>query len=1131
MAAIHSLRNRSGFDRDNIIAVSMALIATCAAAATFNATSSEFTAFACGRTLDQAEHFELGRREAYVDRYYEHGRWKVDNDVHKTLAYGAVRPTALNDVDAQLEFSTVRLDKQIEKFADPYLEPGAGFTEALTKRAERDIRDLGIRNHCADSGSLRAADRPAGAHDADYLQPLRDEVTAFHDRVTGYNQAALFLLVALAVFALTDIVPGPLDASADPAGPAAPTVPPDTPVPAPKTDRWRGVRVWADSFCALIAVAAFVYALGWVDFGLWRPFALCVACILGLIVVLSIPLVRRLLALNDPPKNGDHDRQVEGPSDHITKIRHRAHVSGWFKGILLFLIACTAVAAAYSEYRHGKDSTFSDAAGERAVSEQLTLLHAAPPDELSAFDSIRRMALAREGRMRASTFTVMRHNAGPGADTVWTREAGRSATTITHLLKASQRIGEAFPGSRLGDLLDGSDGPYQDSSFPRRFFVHGTVFESAMTLARWDARDAERAAYEQRASVAIGTITLFGIALYLFGQALGMGRSQGGWVLAAFGFGVFFFACVNPLSGKGVVISTDTIDPAAAEFICRSDPAHGDPKIDPAWQATRADAAAVCYALAQVRGRLARKPEDYTDALKLFEKATRQRVGFALADFGIARITSTLWTPQRNTLHVSLVDIDKLNALQKQDHRLQSDLALRRLNAPTTLTENIELHDYLHALIQPSQTELESTIAGAEQKIASETDLGARALLRYRAAVALLADRRRTDARLMYDAAFDDVVRSSTTVDLSGMADKDALEAERRREDIAGAAISDLELLRARCTTLVWLKPDCNDLTVGNGTIDHWKSEIVCRTWPSRCKPPRHAPPRDFSVAWTVGGVAWRIPFASRAALLPLQTVMLVYRRDRRLHTWYVVPELSYPVRDIEVENIPKDRPRWTRLVRSLHEGSGYNDCLQLDSEYRVEVYAHGILSGHAEFRTSSAPQRTNFEAAALRAPGMGMCYPGGWTYEANPDGPLEAGYVNNDRSQGAYGFAFIGHRGTSHAASTAEKIAAVGRAVRTSLANIDRHTSLRVDRKTQGHCFKYFDDQVVYDEFVAGPFSLRAKVWNGDGGLISVGIVWDRTGSPWSNDLSCSVLASMTKLDSAGPEELENRILAALVP
>ncbi|HEV2737772.1 MAG TPA: hypothetical protein VGU66_04240 [Candidatus Elarobacter sp.] len=1138
-----------------MIAVVMALIATFAAIASFNASSSEFTASACSRTLDQAVHFELGRRQSYADRYYEHARWQADNDLHRALARSVPGPTTLNDADAQIEYTLARLNKPVEEYTDPALDRNREINSALTKLAQQDVHDLGIRNHCANSESLQVTYRSpneSGADDGDYLQPLRDEAAAFRARVIGDDRAAFVLLIALAVFAFADIVP-----SAPPPDGARPVV-----------DTWRRRRAFADVVGIVVATAAVVYTIGWLDRSLWFYFAGFAAAVLGLCVLLAAlghrrkkihmwtatstarmlrfmrirgatdpsveldtPVTQRPTERGEPAGKGEpdeHDLRFEGPSERISELVKHGHISGWFKRSLLVLIALTAVLAAFSEDAHGRDTTTADEAGERAVSEQIKLLHAGPPSELAAFDTIHGMVLAREARMRATAFATIRNAATARADTAaWEREAHRWGTVMGHLESARLDSREAFAGKTLGILLDSTDGPYTDPSFPRRFFVRGTTSGPAEQLALWDARDAERAAYEHRASVALGTITLFGIALYLFGQSLGMGQSQGGFVLAFFGISVLAMATFFGLRGINVVLSNDTTEPALPNWTCLTDSASGKAAPGRAQPDTRATAAARCFALAELRGQLAQTAQDYLEALDLFKRATTQRPGFALADFGAARITAALWSPQKKTRHVSLVDIEKLDELHDIDRQVESDLASRDLNAPLILLENLVLHDYLAAIINPSRPALEATIVRANDAIKMETDLNARALLRYRAAIALLADRRGDEAHDMYKAAFADLDPYATTLAATGTIDSNDLDAERRSEGVAGAAISDLELLRTRCNSLPWLASDCPELTAKDGTIDSLKSAIVCRTWRKRCTDIGRVSKHQLSVSWTIGGVAWRVPATESATRQLGHTVMLVYRRDPKLQTWYVLPELSYPVRPNEITS----SKRWTRFIRSLHVGSGYTDCLQLDARYRVEIYSDGGLAGQAEFATPSTLPGTLFEATALRAPGVAMCYPGAWTFHASHDGRMQAGYRAHDGLQGAYGFGFLARRGLSRGAHIAEKRADVDRAVRMVLAKLLPQASLRLDRKTFGRCPVYFEDKVDYAEYAAGPFSVRAKVWDEDGGLISVAIVWERLPRRPSEDLSCLLLASMTKVDSDAPDDVERRALAAFRP
>src|ERR1700761_7537381 len=113
---------RAGFDRDNIIAVVMAAIATFAAITSFQASSLEFSASACDRALTQAQHFELARRQSYVERYYQHLRLSSSDDIYKALADVDNRQTsAIARVDAQIDLAIARFNRGVEEFLDPQL--------------------------------------------------------------------------------------------------------------------------------------------------------------------------------------------------------------------------------------------------------------------------------------------------------------------------------------------------------------------------------------------------------------------------------------------------------------------------------------------------------------------------------------------------------------------------------------------------------------------------------------------------------------------------------------------------------------------------------------------------------------------------------------------------------------------------------------------------------------------------------------------------------------------------------------------------------------------------------------------------------------------------------------------------
>jgi hypothetical protein len=1076
--------DRHDLDRDSRVAMIMALIATFGATTGFFASYGETHGSGCQRRLQEAEHFELLRRQSYLGLYGEYARWADEYALHNAHGYAFLNVTRssgardpnddVDDAAAQMEFSVARMIKPVKDFLNPGLRSDLTLAPALAERVERDLREVGIRNHCEPSssadaapienGTLQGAADPQLANS--YLNPLIKEVRSIHRRSESDAWSVVVFVFALVLFSLTEIV----------------TV---------VVLRWiLDVTAFSTFFYAVIIAVHGDAALK----VLYVVMFVCVALV-GVAMWLLTPSHGLQPAPTEVapnrPKAREHMDVVADAGSHLGA-HGREHLRGnpiakW----IVMVIAVVAFASALGEYRHAFNKIRSDETATTAALEQLDLLRNERLHQEFAYQVVRKMVALREVRLRAAVAHSM-YDTGPAANRqLWLRQANHWSYVMSVLDPAAHSGAERNASAealRFHEAVFGDNGPYRDGFFPSAYVIRSTIAPAAAQLATWDAHDELIDRWERKGQLLLGAVTLFGIAFYLLGQALGMGSARGGLILTGFGVVVFAFGCGLGFESwrVGLPIAGDMVD---VPFPCLSDEertmvvkgletVNGD---------TREHVAARCYARAEVLARLPNGADQQT--LNAYTEASRLRPGFMLADYGAARAIARIGTPQKATPYVSVVERDVLPIALAFDARLQSELEARDTTIPVGLLEGSVLHSYLASLDQSDPLALRSVIDATRAAVRAEPH---DPILRYRLAVELLA---------ADDPAAKQAYRAAMTAPSTDS-----------KNEAGAAAISDLEVLRAACPNIAWLrtKAACGKL---GAAADRYKSSIVGATWSTGRRHDRSARARDLKASVSPGGIAWRIPSSSNASPAVGDLVMVAYRFDPKRKSWYVLPEMTYIVAAPTTSG-SEGAHRWISGYRSRLAVSRYSDCMQLNEKYRVELYFNGYRIGRADLNLGTSQER--FRGVALRDVGVTMCYPDEWNANAGTDGRPEAGYGARNGNRGAYAYAFIARRGIGKAELSEQRRRAVANFVTLTLSGIHFRNTPDIFRTQQQRCAAYIPDwDTPHVEYVSPSATVLVKAWTSVDGLVHVGLVWQRAKT--ADALSCRVLASMTTVDDAG--------------
>jgi hypothetical protein len=772
---------------------------------------------------------------------------------------------------------------------------------------------------------------------------------------------------------------------------------------------------------------------------------------------------------------------------------HFREVRGPFGAAIVVAIAVTAFFSALAGFGYSAEHANASGASDNAAEVQVALLHASTRESARAYHVIDDMAAYEEAHLRSVAATDLGRAAKSGilasdAQPIWDREAQRSSSTIDVLSELSAEDARDRDPLALGGIaLNGANGPYHDSSFPEGLFAEATTAATAHELALWDAYDELDSETEVRATKLLGAIALFAIALYLYGQALQMGRrGRAGYFLAT--FGVVMTAC-------GFVIAITVIPPASSINAIVALPTACSAAEDRV-TTTRAEAAALCYSRGELLARLARNQGDFQLAHAAYTAATNEplRPEFALALYHAVRITSQVATPQTHTSYISIIRRDKLEALIEEDHRVELDLERRDRIIPTSLFDSEGFHQYLQALNKHNDAELANAVALYERDDVNDS----------------------TDPSFMFhrglvELAVGKQVRSQDVYD-------EVLTSGSQTPELSLAAISDLELLRASCN-LGRLR-HC----VGSDAISATESSIVRASFlpgPLTATLSTHlhgAKRTRLAASVSPGGIAWRLADLRPEDAAAGAPVLIVFRYDPSWKSWYAIPDVSGEVTSAEVTADVKSAAVIGFRSVLAHPSNG--GCLDATGVYRVAMYFGGRLVADKDILLpTSAPP---LDGVSLREEGVALCYPSGpegWRREPPSSNTLSEGYSAPDGSRGLRVFGFFSKRLSTPFERSQNEQAMIGRAIDITSYRLRGH-SIAAKRYNQAplRCGYVGIPTGSTRAFTLAHLSMITRAWTNADGFVFVGVVWrDRepTSRAWSPDtLSCSTLASMIPID-----------------
>jgi hypothetical protein len=1050
------------------MAMVMAVVAIFGAVTAFQAGKAELDASLHERMLEHGQLLELKYWQEYLYDLSQYNKYWATSDLHYQESYNRrlnaedlrrnhdLAGAALQDLYSQQRSA---MGKSQIPFYKNFTNLGLVYQDTKVFPAAKI--QLAIANTLAGFGFETNGPQQCSVENAGIWNGLECEIRAAQGRVKRLAVSVVLLVMSLALFTFAQLY----------------------------RDKPR-VMIWLLRLACVTAIAGILLSV-WGDLDSWKVFgrySLVIAVLMILGYWLSTTSRIKEFFLLDKELEDDevvHAGEI-GPHSycaehvHVGLDKHRFHV--W----IVAAIAITASLSALDGVLYSVAGIHQSQTAGEALRYQMEMVKSSTRRTAQNNQMLQEFADGQEYRaqFRAGQQRLdLAQNRVPGADI----EDGKLA------MEPWQDFTEQPDHKSLTASLDGPQGPDSDAFFPRQLMAKDLTIEQT-DFAKWDGKNEISLAWSKASTRYLRALTLFAIALYLFGQALSMGRTQEAFIL---------FCCGSFLALAGLCWM------AGVTYFNLRIP-RGD----------KVEQAAILYGQGMEKFRAAGTPEQYGEAVKDFQHSLNARPTFALANYYLALALSNQMTPQKEgyqSLHLkqSLQEIvdkeeDAIVALGNENLTPPMDFLLDHGYDSTDL-----------GLTQRQRDRVEHGIVEEQKALGRDST---NTMLLFNTGMALLADgpQRKSEGLKTYDQGFD------------------SLKSAGNRPGLAAGVITDLEILRKYCFALN-TATYCDEI---DREVKKQKSRMSIAGWmPTDWSAPANAGnsqisdvnlfaspaglgwearvPMDLSdnslvVVWYACDTAYPERRACDSATLDTET------GDGNWGVWWVLPGISGRVLPADLLDI-SDGKKYA--FKSSLQSSSVNSCLP-PGEFRAEFYLNGQpldlgSNGRISFGQASSHTDSLYKSAILRDLDLEMCYPSDWvtwTSKDKPDPGLMAGYFAPDRSSGAFLFSY--YYPTPDAQTSGSVRSALVEKSLKSLAS-EGFISHGVMSPEPLSCTGYLEDSSISRvRYRSAEGSVLAKVWFANDGIAHVGLVFRRdseaqasqesavTGIP--DHQSCDVFASI---------------------
>ncbi|MGH9747856.1 MAG: hypothetical protein ACRD59_17315 [Candidatus Acidiferrales bacterium] len=1093
------------------VAVGMAIIAVFAAAAAFRAAVAEQEVSRLERKLDQGQMLELMLRQDLLDRFAQFPHFRDSVDFHLSEGQSLQREAeharatdpagaAVLDLEAQEEFAIARSLVPFLQFAKAGLDPDH-LEYSADERVKGDLRAIGFETFAT------ARIGPGGPQESIWTH-LKNEIDKVQASVSRLARAGVAFVLGLVFLTFAQLFR--------------------------HHPRVRKVLAWLGY---LVVLAGLGYAIerGWDSFKTFGRFSLGIPILLCLGWMLSASVrdweslktsgwlfrwigehvpnwvwelsdsIRSFFLLTEENEESEDEpippanfAIAEGPIEHV-HVGDAMQPAHRLRRTVLGLLALTAFLSALNGSFYSQSTIKMNKAESEAIADQVEQIKNSSIARTQAYNLLGSLAAAQESRIRYFAGLQRSEDFPLARVAMPIRQYESPENRRWRQVRAAQ--------GRL-DLLEGPLGPDRDPDFPAHLVLGELTKQRETSFAKWDGENEISLAWRNGAIAYLRTLTLFAIALYLFGQALSMGRTRAAFTLA---FWAFILMAGGEFRALWVIHQSHPPD----ESDVREAAGH--------------------YGAGREFLVTAHTNKDFAKAVEEFQPAVDARPNFALANYYLSVATTGMGTPQVGGDYISLHSRDSLESIASHQESAKKALIDQQLSMPSNVLTN---HCWNKVLLAFAKRDLHYLTDSMEDARKVVTDYADDAVDDFNLGFILLADGKKKDREEAISKRY-----KTGLLDLVNDSDETA------RDGKAEGALTDLQLLKDNCTDLHKDKKQCDAITDSvvalKACIDRAAWTLATEDDMEKCAKKAVDPdPKpqnavvdpsllsELKLVASPAGLGWHAVLGKGVDRDRDTLTVLWYAWNQDWGTWWILPKVSGNVSlkpgSSASESTGEIHDFQTYLENS--QAVGTHNCLpgSIDSRrqesqgfYSAEFYLNGRRVAAPPHVTLAAAQ---YVPAVVRTLNLAMCYPENWQPWQMPDGSdvgFARGFIHPDGDRGVFLFSYF-NLGQNRAQSPDP--AATQRFIQKSQNFLVAKGFAAPAQLTPmpAACTNFpAKPGVAWLRYQGEGEALLAKSWTADDGMVHVGIVFRRTieaAPPDDPDQSqnrsiedCGVLASLT--------------------
>jgi hypothetical protein len=916
-------------EKQTIIAVLMALVAMLGMVTAYRTATAEEDVSLKESKLTQSRFLELTKREELLVRFSDSARFEVAKDAHLKRARELqeraekIRSTdrgkaSLLELQAQEEVSLARIQQ-------PYLDftevPGVSnksltINQIVDRQVAAELAESGLGSKWNKNDSI--------------WQSLQQQIETSRRKLKLLSFAVVVFVIALGCLSLGEL-----------------------------WCRRRGLRRGMMASGMIVAFAAaicvsvldhtgFLYLLGCVAVfaALW-PFSKLTH---GPLQWLSQELATRMgfMSVEETEESESVHPPEPEPRLFAGARIHSEFPKSPFTCFVVLLIVLAVLLSAWVSFRYTVVSIYADKSAENAVENITNGLKNS--HTTSAYFELGMLAAVQERRTRYQAALQERElsqNPSFGIDK-------RVAAEI--LDNAAHDVAPKDDNDKDDiEMLDGGDGPEHARHYPKELILGRTMFGPECGFALSDAINEQSLRWHNKAHWYLAGITMFAIALYLFGQSLSMGRNEEAWTLVF--FGLIVVAVGVGLAGFEGLRKIPAV--AYDANACNS-------------ASSKSEDAALRAAVQYAWGVSDLQIYDYESSVKELESAVASRPRFLFANLYLSQAAKNLGNPQSEEGFMNMIPEKQIAEAVNHEKTALDGFAKNGLEESPVLLGNYGFDTYLYGLVEKDRALLKKGLISTEEAIKHDRDEQF-LYLRYNRAVAELALGNIVKGLAMY----------SETAKRPGMTDAG---------DLVAGAVGDLETLYHYCQGLN-SKDYCKEIQSKEPAIT---LELAAAAWP----PPKGANQsagkaalRNVVLQVDPSGLRWEAePLNFRLDDGTTTLSVLWYTREPGSSVWRVLSKLSGKV---EAKEVTQDENGRIHQLQSYLEATGTDACLPA-GDYRADFYLNGVPF---YVTSESLDVPSAMRASPFKDLNLALCRPIGWSrWRPGFDEPVIAGGYIDDK-------------------------------------------------------------------------------------------------------------------------------------